>query len=38
MRPEDNGRPRMLTRREAADIAGDMTEEDLEAWLESLCM
>src|SRR2546425_11277847 len=38
MRPEDNGRPRMLTPREAADIAGDLSEEDFEARLESLCV
>jgi len=38
MRAEDNGKPRMLTPREAADIAGDLTEEDFEARLESLCV
>jgi hypothetical protein len=38
MPAEDNGKPRMLTPREAADIAGDLTEEAFEERLESLCM
>ena len=38
VRAEDNGKPRMLTPREAADIAGDLTEGDFEARLESLCV
>ena len=38
MPAEDNGRPRMLTPREAADIAGGLTEDDFEARLQSLCV
>jgi hypothetical protein len=38
MPAEDNGKPRMLTPGEAADIAGDLTEEDVEERLESLCV
>jgi len=38
MRAEDNGTPRMLTPREAADIAGELGEEDFETRLESLCV
>jgi hypothetical protein len=34
----DNGRPRMLTPREAADIAGDLAEDDFNDGLESLCV
>jgi hypothetical protein len=35
----DNGKPRMLSPREAVDIAGELTEHDLEAGrLESLCV
>lgn len=35
----DNGRPRMLSPREAADIAGELTEEEVESGrLESLCV
>jgi len=34
----DNGRPRMLTPREAADIAGDLAEDDFNDRLESLCV
>jgi hypothetical protein len=34
----DNGRPRMLTPREAADIAGGLTEEDFDARVESVCL
>lgn len=38
MRAEHYVRPRMLTPREAADIAGDLTEENFEGRLESLCV
>jgi hypothetical protein len=39
MRAQDNEKPRMLTPREAADIAGELTEEELEAGrLETLCV
>jgi hypothetical protein len=38
MRAEDNGKPRMLTPREAADIAGELGEDDFETRLESLCV
>lgn len=39
MRAHDNGKPRMLSPREAVDIAGELTEEDLEAGrLESVCV
>ena len=39
MRAHDNGKPRLLTPREAADIAGELAEEDVEAGrLESLCV
>jgi hypothetical protein len=39
MRGQQNGRPRMLSPREAADIAGDLSEEDVEAGrLETLCV
>ena len=31
MRAHENGKPRMLTPGEAADVAGELTEEDLEA-------
>jgi hypothetical protein len=35
----DNGKPRMLSPREAADIAGELTEEEVESGrLESLCV
>lgn len=39
MRANDNGRARMLTPREAADIAGELSEEEVEAGrLETLCV
>ena len=39
MRGHDNGMPRMLSPQEAADVAGGLTEDDLEAGrLESLCV
>ena len=39
MRGHDNGMPRMLSPQEAADVAGELTEDDLEAGrLESLCV
>jgi hypothetical protein len=38
LRAHDNGRPRTLTPREAADIAGELTEEDFEARIESVCV
>jgi len=39
MRAPENGKPRMLTPGEAADIPGELAEEDLEAGrLESLCV
>lgn len=39
MRAHDNGKPRMLSPREAVDIAGELTEEEVEAGrLESLCV
>ena len=39
MRGHQNGRPKMLSPREAADIAGELSEEDVEAGrLESLCV
>jgi len=39
VRAHDNGKPRMLTPREAVDLAGELTEEDLETGrLESLCV
>ena len=39
MRARDNGKPRMLSPREAVDIAGELTEEEVEAGrLESLCV
>ena len=39
MRGHENGRPRMLSPREAADIAGELSEEDVEEGrLESLCV
>jgi hypothetical protein len=39
MHAHDNGRPRMLAPREAVDIAGELTEEDIEAGrLESVCV
>ena len=39
MGAHDNGKPRMLSPREAVDIAGELTEEEVEAGrLESLCV
>lgn len=38
MHEPDNGRPRLLTPREAADIAGDLAEDDFDDRLESLCV
>ena len=39
MRGQENGRPRMLSPREAADIAGELGEEEVEAGrLESICV
>lgn len=39
MGDQHNGKPRMLSPREAVDIAGDLTEEELEAGrLESVCV
>jgi len=39
MGAQDNGNPRMLSPREAVDIAGELTEEELESGrLESLCV
>ena len=38
MRARENGMPRILSPQEAADIAGELTEEDLEARLEGVCV
>ena len=39
MRGHNNGRPRLLTPREAADIAGELDEDGVEAGrLESVCV
>jgi hypothetical protein len=39
MGAHDNGRPRMLSPREAVDIAGRLTEEEVDSGrLESLCV
>jgi hypothetical protein len=38
MRAHENGKPRALTAREAADIAGELSEEDFPGRLESVCM
>jgi hypothetical protein len=39
MRARDNGKPRLLTPREAADIAGELDEDAVEAGrLESVCV
>ncbi len=38
MSAHQNGRPRMLTPREAADIAGELTEEDFDARIGSVCV
>jgi len=38
MRAHENGMPRILSPGEAADIAGELTEEDFEARLEGVCV
>jgi hypothetical protein len=38
MRGHENGRPRLLTPDEAADIAGDLSEEDFDERVESVCV
>jgi hypothetical protein len=39
MGAHDNGKPRMLSPREAVDMAGELTEEEVESGrLESLCV
>lgn len=38
MAADDNGRPRLLTPNEAADIAGELSEEDFDGRLESICV
>ncbi len=40
MRAHDNGRPRMLTPRQAADIAGELSDDELERGdrIETLCL
>ena len=38
MRAHENGVPRILSSREAADIAGELTEQDFEARLEGVCV
>ena len=38
MQAHENGKPRMLSPREAADIAGELTEEDVDARLEGVCV
>jgi hypothetical protein len=38
MRAHENGKPRLLSPREAADIAGELTEEDVETRIESICV
>jgi len=40
MRAQDNGKPRMLTSRQAADIAGELSDDELERGdrLETLCV
>ena len=38
MRAHDNGKPRLLSPREAADIAGELTEEDFDARTEGVCV
>jgi hypothetical protein len=38
MRADEKGVPRMLSPREAADIARELTEEDFEARLEGVCV
>ena len=38
MRAHENGMPRILSPSAAADIAGELTEEDFEARLEGVCV
>ncbi len=38
MRAHENGKPRLLTPREAADIAGELNEEDFDSRVESVCV
>jgi hypothetical protein len=38
LRAHDNGKPRLLTPREAADIAGELTEEDFDARVAGVCV
>ena len=38
MRAQDNGKPRLLTPREAADIAGELTEGDFDSRIEGVCV
>jgi hypothetical protein len=38
MRAYENGMPRILSPSEAADIAGELTEEDFESRLEGVCV
>ena len=38
MRAHENGKPRLLTPREAADIAGEFTEEDFDSRTLSMCV
>jgi hypothetical protein len=38
LRAHDNGKPRLLTPREAADIAGELTEADFDARVEGVCV
>jgi hypothetical protein len=38
MGAHDNGKPRLLTPREAADIAGALTEHDFEARTGTVCL
>jgi hypothetical protein len=38
MRAHENGMPRILSPSEAADIAGELTEEDFESRLEGFCV
>jgi hypothetical protein len=38
LQAHENGKPRLLTRREAADIAGELTEDDLAARTLSVCV
>ena len=38
MRARENGMPRILSPHEAADIAGELTEEDFDTRLEGVCV